>query len=140
LAEGQKVVGMVVVPRGENEGNLLSVTRNGYGKRTPLDEYRVQKRGGKGLITIKCSERNGPLMGIRDTHEGEELMVITRSGIMIRIALDSVSRQGRNTQGVRIINLKGDDRVGSIAKIPLDAVAGAENGDDAADAAPAEPA
>jgi DNA gyrase subunit A len=124
LGEGQKVVGMVVVARGENGDSLLSVTGNGYGKRTPLDEYRVQKRGGKGLITIKCSERNGPLLGIRDVTEGEELMVITRNGIMIRIALDSVRMQGRNTQGVRIINLKDDDLVGSIAKISQEAATG----------------
>jgi DNA gyrase subunit A len=134
LAEGQTVVGMVVVPREESDVTLLSITRNGYGKRTPLGDYRVQKRGGKGLITIKCSERNGPLMGIRDVTEGEELMVITRNGIMIRIALDSVSRQSRNTQGVRIINLKGDDLVGSIAKISQEAVAGADEDEEDPDA------
>jgi DNA gyrase subunit A len=130
LGEGQKVVGMVVVGREATDINLLAITENGYGKRTPLGDYRIQKRGGKGLITIKCSERNGPLMGIRDVVDGEELMVITRNGIMIRIALDAVSQQSRNTQGVRIINLKGDDLVGSIAKISLEAVAGTENGDD----------
>ncbi|RLB63670.1 MAG: hypothetical protein DRH08_10760 [Deltaproteobacteria bacterium] len=127
LQEGQEVIGMITVGRDE-EGNfpedvtLLSITDNGYGKRTPLSEYRIQHRGGKGLITIKCSDRNGPLMGIRDIFPGEELMVITRKGIMIRISLDSVSSQSRNTQGVRIINLKGDDLVGSIAKIGADAV------------------
>jgi DNA gyrase subunit A len=125
------------VARGENGDSLLSVTGNGYGKRTPLDEYRVQKRGGKGLITIKCSSRNGPLLGIRDARPGEELMVITRNGIMIRIALDSVSHQGRNTQGVRIINLNQDDLVGSIAKIPLQAVADMDNGDPADNPGPA---
>jgi len=119
LKEGQEAIGMVVVGQDDHDGALLSITENGYGKRTPLDEYRVQKRGGKGLITIKCSRRNGPLMGIRDVHAGEELMVITRQGVMIRIGLDSVSLQSRNTQGVRIINLKGEDQVGGIAKIPL---------------------
>jgi len=126
LGKDQKAVGMVVVARDEAEATLLSITENGYGKRTPLTEYRLQRRGGKGLITIKCSDRNGPVMGIRDVYEGEELMVITHSGIMIRISLDSVSRQGRNTQGVRIINLKGKDLVGSIAKISMDAVANSE--------------
>ncbi len=127
LKEGQEVIGMITVGRDE-EGNypenitLLSITENGYGKRTPLSEYRIQRRGGKGLITIKCSSRNGSLMGIRDVFPGEELMVITRKGIMIRIALDSVSSQSRNTQGVRIINLKGNDLVGSIAKIGVAAV------------------
>ncbi len=133
----EHVVGMVVFKPEDNSGALLSVTENGYGKRTPLGEYRVQKRGGKGLITIKCSKRNGPLMGIRDVNPGEQLMVITRGGIMIRIAIDSISEQSRNTQGVRIINLKGADKVGSIAKISTDALAGEEemvdglNGDEA---------
>jgi DNA gyrase subunit A len=129
LGKGQQVVGMVVVSPDDHEAALLSVTENGYGKLTPLEEYRIQKRGGKGLITIKCSDRNGPLLGIRDAHPGEELMVITRNGIMIRIAVDSVSRQGRNTQGVRIINLNRDDLVGSIAKISLEAVAEMDNGE-----------
>jgi DNA gyrase subunit A len=117
LAEGQRVVGMVVVSEEDRDATLLSITENGYGKRTPIGDYRLQRRGGKGLITIKCSKRNGPLMGIRDSHPGEELMVITRRGIMIRIALDHVSEQSRNTQGVRIINLGSGDLVGSIAKI-----------------------
>ncbi len=129
LGKGEQVVGMVVINPEDTEGALLSITENGYGKLTPLEDYRIQKRGGKGLITIKCSDRNGPLLGIRDVHPGEELMVITRNGIMIRIALDSVSRQGRNTQGVRIINLNTNDLVGSIAKISLEAVADLENGD-----------
>jgi DNA gyrase subunit A len=130
LTVGAQAVGMVVIGPEDNDGALLAITEHGYGKRTPLDDYRVQKRGGKGLITIKCSERNGALLGIRDVHRGEELMVITRGGIMIRMAMDSISEQGRNTQGVRIINLKGDDRVGSIAKISEEALAGLEVGVD----------
>jgi DNA gyrase subunit A len=126
LGSKEQVVGMVVMSPEDHDAALLSVTENGYGKRTPLSEYRVQKRGGKGLITIKCSKRNGPLMGIRDVHPGDQLMVITRGGIMIRIAIDSISEQSRNTQGVRIINLKGVDRVGSIAKISQEALAGEE--------------
>jgi DNA gyrase subunit A len=138
LGEGEQVVGMVVVSPDDPETSLLSLTENGYGKRTPLEDYRIQKRGGKGLITIKCSDRNGSLLGIRDTHPGEELMVITRNGIMIRITQDSVSQQGRNTQGVRIINLKKDDLVGSFAKISLEAVAGMDNEtDDEVESGPA---
>ena len=128
LGDDEQAVGMVVINQDQDEGALLSVTANGYGKRTPLAEYRVQRRGGKGLITIKCSRRNGPLLGIRDVYPGEELMVITRGGIMIRIALDEVSEQSRNTQGVRIINLNKDDLVGSIAKIPVDAEDEEEDG------------
>ncbi len=126
LGSKTHVVGMVVIRPEDHNGALLAVTENGYGKRTPLGDYRVQKRGGKGLITIKCSKRNGALLAIRDVHPGDQLMVITRGGIMIRIAVDSISEQSRNTQGVRIINLKGDDRVGSIAKISQDALAGDE--------------
>ena len=128
LGAGEQVVGMVAVNPDDTETALLSVTENGYGKLTPLEDYRIQRRGGKGLITIKCSNRNGPLLGIRDVYAGEELMVITRNGIMIRIGLDSVSRQGRNTQGVRIINLNKNDLVGSIAKISLESVADLSNG------------
>ncbi len=117
LKEGEEVVGMVVVDPDETASSLLAVTANGYGKRTPIGDYRAQNRGGKGLITIKCNDRNGPLMGIRGVLPGEQLMVITRQGTMIRIALDDVSSQGRNTQGVRIINLNKADQVGSIAKI-----------------------
>ncbi|MFH1842998.1 MAG: DNA gyrase subunit A [bacterium] len=115
LNEGEEVVGMVIVRNDEDA--LLAITEHGYGKRTPLSDYRVQRRGGRGLITIKCSERNGPLVGIRNVKPDEELMVITRAGIIIRIALDAVSIQGRNTQGVRIINMKGNDVVGGITKI-----------------------
>ncbi|PJA75842.1 DNA gyrase subunit A [bacterium CG_4_9_14_3_um_filter_65_15] len=123
LKEGEVVVGMVVVDPEETDVSLLAVTDNGYGKRTPVEDYRSQNRGGKGLITIKCNRRNGPLMAIREVLPGEQLMVITRQGTMIRIALDDVSQQGRNTQGVRIINLKGEDRVASIARITHEAMA-----------------
>ena len=122
LGEGEEVVGMVVVDPEETESFLLAITANGYGKRTPIGDYRPQNRGGKGLITIKCNQRNGPLMGIRGVLPGEQLMVITRQGTMIRIALDDVSSQGRNTQGVRIINLNKADQVGSIAKISREAM------------------
>ncbi len=117
LRDGQEVVGMVVVKQDDIDCALLSITENGYGKRTPLSEYRIQRRGGRGLITIKCSDRNGSLVGVRDVYPSDELMVITHNGIIIRISLDSVSLQSRNTQGVRIIKFKGDDKVGSIAKI-----------------------
>ena len=123
LGSKTHVVGMVVIRPEDQDEALLAVTENGYGKRTPLAEYRVQRRGGKGLITIKCSKRNGALLAIRDVHPGDQLMVITRGGIMIRMAIDSISEQSRNTQGVRIINLKGNDLVGSIAKISQDALA-----------------
>ncbi len=115
LGKGEAVIGMVVVV--DEEDDLLSITAKGYGKRTPLADYRPQRRGGRGLITIKCSERNGPLVAIRDVRSDEEMMVITRSGIIIRIAVGSISTLGRNTQGVRIISLNTGDYVGGVAKI-----------------------
>ncbi len=133
LGSKEEVVGMVCVGEEQAGSALLAITENGYGKRTLLDEYRVQKRGGKGLITIKCSDRNGPLIGIRDMAEGDELMVITRNGIMIRIDSDSVSQQSRNTLGVRIINLNQGDLVGGIAKIPRDSMNGDEDDEGAAE-------
>jgi DNA gyrase subunit A len=116
LAGDEELVGMVAVDCDETE--ILALTERGYGKRTPITDYRVQRRGGKGLITIKCTERNGRLMGIRGVTEDEELMVITRRGTLIRIAVASVSRLGRNTQGVRIINLGQGDTVGNLARVP----------------------
>ncbi len=120
LDEGEEVVGMVSVTTG---ATLLSVTRNGYGKRTPLDDYRLQRRGGRGLITIKTTRRNGPLVDIREVDDNEELMVITRNGIIIRMSVRDISTLGRNTQGVRIISLKGDDHVVGLARVEA-------NGDD----------
>jgi DNA gyrase subunit A len=117
LGGQEEAIGMVIVSNDEDD--LLSITENGYGKRTPLADYRPQRRGGRGLITIKCSDRNGPLMGIRNVRDGQELMVITRSGIIIRISVDDISRQGRNTQGVRIISLKDGDVVGNIARVAI---------------------
>ena len=119
LNPGQRVVGMVAVQDGET---LLTITENGYGKRTPIADYRVQRRGGRGLITIKCTERNGALVDIKEVADDQELMVITQGGIMIRIAVRDISTMGRNTQGVRIISLRGDDKVVGVARI--------ETGDD----------
>jgi DNA gyrase subunit A len=117
LGEGEQLVGMVVVDRDDTE--ILALTENGYGKRTSIEDYRVQRRGGKGLITIKCTERNGKLVGVRGVTEDEELMVITKGGTLIRIAVSSVSRLGRNTQGVRIINLGSGDGVANMARVPV---------------------
>jgi DNA gyrase subunit A len=96
---------------------VLSVTENGYGKRTELAEYRPQGRGGKGIITMSITERNGPLVGIQVSRPSEELMVITRKGIVIRMAQDTISSMGRNTQGVKLINLDQEDVVATVAPI-----------------------
>jgi DNA gyrase subunit A len=135
LRRQEEAIGMVMVPSGESADNLdlLAVTENGYGKRTPVSEYRRQGRGGKGLITIKCNERNGRLIAIRDVQPGDEIMAITRNGIIIRTGVDGISRQGRNTQGVKVMNLGQSDLVSNIAKVPNNGETD-ENAPDAPDA------
>ncbi len=117
LAKGEEAVGMVVVE--SDETDIFALTEHGYGKRTGVTDYRIQKRGGKGLITIKCTERNGSLVGIRGVTPEEELMVIKRGGTLIRISVGAISSLGRNTQGVRIINLGTEDSVAGMARIPV---------------------
>jgi DNA gyrase subunit A len=114
-SEGDEVVGAVVLKR---EGaDILAVTRNGFGKRSALHDYRITGRGGKGVITIKASERNGPLMAIHEVIAEDELMITTRNGIVIRLPIKDVSVLGRNTQGVRLINLGVGDTVADVARI-----------------------
>jgi len=117
LGEDVSVIGTVVLHGGET---LFAITENGYGKRTPTSAYRTQRRGGRGLITIKCNERNGRVVEIKEVADNQELMVITRNGIIIRMAVADVSTMGRITQGVNIISLKGDDKVIGVARIESD--------------------
>ncbi len=109
------VIGMIVLQRESSE--ILAVTENGYGKRSLVDDYRITGRGGKGIITIKPSKRNGPLVAIREVKSEDELMITTRNGIVIRLPLKDVSVLGRNTQGVRLINLEEGDTVADVARI-----------------------
>jgi DNA gyrase subunit A len=100
------------------EGVLtLTVTERGYGKRTPLEEYRLQGRAGKGVIDIKTGGRNGNVVSMLQVRPGDDILVITTKGKIIRVHADDVSSQGRNTMGVRIIDLEPDDRVGSVARV-----------------------
>jgi DNA gyrase subunit A len=96
---------------------ILTITERGFGKRTPLDEYRLQGRAGKGIIDIKTGGRNGTVVGMLQVREGDDLLVVTTKGKMIRIHASTVTSQGRNTMGVRIIDLEPDDRVGSVARV-----------------------
>ena len=98
-------------------GAVLSVTSNGYGKRTALDEYRLQSRGGKGLIDIKASERNGPVVGVNFLRGEEQVMLITEKGMIIRLNTAEISTIGRNTQGVRLIQLEEGDHLVSVARL-----------------------
>jgi DNA gyrase subunit A len=101
-AEDDAVVDMVAVKR---QATLLTVTENGYGKRSEISEYRITRRGGKGIITIKTTERNGDVVAVKEVVDGDELMIITRSGQLIRMPVKGISVLGRNTQGVRLVNL-----------------------------------
>jgi len=113
LREGDEVVGMDVVRSG---GAILSVTENGYGKRTDIDEYRVQSRGGMGLINIQTSDRNGKVVGIAHVTDEDELMLMTEQGKILRTSVSQIREIGRNSQGVRLIQLQEGDRVVSIAR------------------------
>jgi DNA gyrase subunit A len=98
-------------------GTILSVTERGYGKRTELDEYRLQSRGGIGIINIQTSDRNGKVVGISEVTDDEELMLITQQGKILRMASKDIRTIGRATQGVRLIDIEGDDRAVSIARL-----------------------
>ncbi len=115
--EGDEVIGMVTL---EREGSIIVVTENGFGKRTTIEEYRTTKRGGKGIITVKPSARNGKLVAIREVVDSDELMIISRGGIILRLAVSGVSMLGRNTQGVRMIHLDEGDVVMAVAPVVRD--------------------
>jgi DNA gyrase subunit A len=114
LRDDDYVVAMEVVKPG---GTLLSVTERGYGKRTEIEEYRVQSRGGVGVINIATSERNGQVVGIAYVQEADELLLITQQGMIIRMPTNDVRAIGRATQGVRLIEMEGDDQVVSVARL-----------------------
>jgi DNA gyrase subunit A len=114
LEEGDYVIGMVVVKR---DSTLLVVTENGYGKRTSIDDYRMTNRGGKGVINVKTTDRNGEVVSIKEVLDQDELIIITKNGIANRQAVKEISVIGRNTQGVRLIHLKDGDLVTDVARV-----------------------
>jgi DNA gyrase subunit A len=114
LRESDAVVAMEVLSPG---GTILSVTEQGYGKRTELEEYRIQARGGIGIINIQTSDRNGKVVGIAHVTDEDELMLITQQGKILRMAAKGIRTIGRSTQGVRLIDIEGDDRAVSIARL-----------------------
>jgi DNA gyrase subunit A len=115
LSEGDHVVAAVVVRR---ESTLLTVTENGYGKRSDIADYRVTNRGGKGVINIRASERNGQVVAVMEVVDDDEILLITQRGIVNRIAISSIRSMGRATQGVRLIGLDKGDRVIDFARVP----------------------
>lgn len=113
LNEGDRVVDMEVA----TGHDILTVTENGYGKRTPLDRYRVTRRGAKGVRTIITNQRNGQVVAIREVTDDDELMLSSREGMMVRIPAKDISRQGRNTMGVTLMNLEEGDSVVAVTKV-----------------------
>ncbi len=114
VEEGDQVIAAETVKEGVT---VLTVTERGYGKRTPLDEYRLQGRAGKGIIDIKTGGRNGSVVGMLQVRETDDILVVTTKGKIIRVPANEVTSQGRNTMGVRIIDLDPDDQVGNIARV-----------------------
>ncbi len=114
LEQGDRVIGMVVIRR---EATLLVVSERGMGKRSEIGDYRVQKRGGKGIITLKRTEKTGDTVALKEVLPDDELMMITKKGVIIRVPVDGIRISGRNTQGVRVMNLDAGDKVGDVARV-----------------------
>ena len=117
LEEGNEVIGMETITP-DSTTSILTVTEGGYGKRTPVTEYRVQGRGGKGIISVKTTERNGLAVGFLQVRDGDEIMLMAAQGKVLRCKVDDIREIGRNTQGVRILDLDGEeDRVVAVARL-----------------------
>jgi len=115
LGKADHVVGMVVVAR--EDTTLLVVSESGMGKRSQIDAYRLQNRGGKGVINLKTNEKTGKVVAIKSVIPEDQLMVITRNGVINRQRIDEISVMGRRTQGVRLINLDEGDSVMDVARV-----------------------
>ena len=124
LREGDRVVGMEILSPG---ATILTVTERGYGKRTPLDDYRLQRRGGQGIITIRTSERNGQVVSVAQVVDDDEVMLITDGGKVLRARVSGISTMGRATQGVRLMNLDDDEKLASMARLAEQDVGGARH-------------
>jgi DNA gyrase subunit A len=114
LGKGDKVVGLIVLKR---QSSIMVVTEKGYGKRSNMNDYRVTRRGGKGVITVKTSDKVGKMISLMDVVDGDELVIITSRGMVIRQSISDIRVMGRNTQGVRVIKLKEGDKIADISKV-----------------------
>jgi DNA gyrase subunit A len=138
LAPDDEVVGMEILSPG---ATILTVTEHGYGKRTPLEDYRVQNRGGQGIITIRTSERNGAVVGVAQVVPEDQVMLITDGGKVLRCKVSGISQMGRATQGVRLMDLGEGERLVAMARLAeSDSEGGGHGGDSEAGEEPAEPA
>ena len=114
LGDSDEVIGMEVI---HPDSTVLTVTENGYGKRTRIDDYRVQRRGGQGIINIKTTARNGPVVGVTQVVDGDDVMLITDAGKVLRCSVDGISTMGRATQGVRVMNLSSEESLVTVARL-----------------------
>ena len=114
LGAGDIVIGFLVV---RSMSTLLVVTNKGFGKRSNIDDYRITRRGGKGVITVKTGEKTGTLISIMEINDNDELVIITNSGMVIKQGVKKIRVMGRATQGVKLINLKEGDSIADVAKV-----------------------
>lgn len=132
-----EVVGMICL--NDTKANVLVVSEKGFGKRSDIEEYRITNRGGKGVKTINITDKTGKLVAIKEVNDKNDLMIITKSGIIIRMAVADLRVMGRATQGVRLINLREEDEIGAVAKVDIDEEeVGAGNGENGKDASSTE--
>lgn len=129
--EDDEVVGMICID--DPSTNVLVVSEKGYGKRSDLEEYRVTNRGGKGVKTMNITDKTGNLVAIKDVVDGDDLMIINKSGILIRIAVDTLRVMGRATQGVRLINLRDNDEIAAVTKVKAEDIEEEEEFDENAE-------
>ncbi|SEO69870.1 DNA gyrase subunit A [Aquisalimonas asiatica] len=135
LEEGQHVIALLIL----GEGDILTATENGYGKRTPLDDYPLRGRGGMGVISIRTGDRNGDVVGATQVVDGDQIMLITRRGTLVRTAVDEISVLSRNTQGVKLISLDADESLVGLERIEaLDEDDAGDGSDDDAPGAPGD--
>ena len=116
--KNDEVIGMIAI--NDRESDILVVSENGYGKRSSIDEYRITNRGGKGVKTISVTEKTGNLVAIKNVTDNDGLMIINKSGIAIRMAVEDLRVMGRATQGVRLIKVREDDSIAAVAKVMND--------------------
>ena len=117
IDEGDEVISMENIINGDRTSTLLAITENGFGKRTELDEYRVQRRAGRGVVTYKITPKTGELIGARVATDDEDVMLITNSGTIIRLSVKEVSVLGRSTQGVTLMRTNKEEKVVSMETI-----------------------
>jgi DNA gyrase subunit A len=115
-----EVIGMICIPK-DKKSDVLVVSENGYGKRSSIDDYRVTNRGGKGVKTLNITEKTGVLIAIKDVTDTDDLMIINKSGVIIRLGVGSLRVMGRATQGVRLIKLDEGDAIAAVAKVEVEA-------------------